>query len=426
MKCELTKLQGLKRKLEIQLPADQVQKILDQNYKKWQKKVDLQGFRKGKVPLQYIQSRYQPEVKKDTTIDLINTFYRQAIIEKRINPVGEPKIDFKSPPESGKGFNFSALLEVHPAVTVDKDFKVQLKEEKAEVSEEAVEKSIHNLRMAGAKLEPVTENRAVQMSDIVELKWKALKSDKEIVNILISILTEKPVLEIKEDPENSPIKGLLKGIIGMNAGDTRNIQCVFSEDLSNRKLSGANIELEVQLIAIKKSILPEMDESFFKKMGCKNEEELKKQIKNYLKSEKERAIYERKREQALEQLVNKYSIETLPETVLEEQKQLLQNNMVNHLKSQGVKEKDIIEYRKKNEQELEKQAQFTIRSSYLIYALAGVLQLSVTNQDAQQYLKQTGSKQSVEEVKHFLIREKVLAHLVHTAETSEQDTKLSK
>ena len=158
-------------------------------------------------------------------------------------------------------------------------------------------------------------------------------------------------------------------------------------------------------------------------MGCKNEEELKTQIRNYLKKEKERMIYERKREQALEQLVDKYSVEVLPETVLEEQKQLLKNNMVNHLRSQGMKEQDIVEYNKKNEQELEKQAQFTIRSSYLIYALAGVLQLSVTDQEAQQYLNQTKSQQSLEEVKHFLIREKVLAHLVHTAEISKQNKK---
>ena len=423
MKCELTKLEGLKRKLQIQLSADQVQEILDQNYRKWQKKVNLQGFRKGKVPLQYIQSHYQPEVKKDTTIDLINTFYKQAVLEKQITPVGDPKIDFKKPPESGQDFNFSALLEIHPAITVDKNFKVQLKKEKVEISEEAVEKSIYNLRMAGSQLEPVTENRVVQMDDIVELEWKAPKSDKETVNILNKILTEKPVLEITEESKDTPLKGLLNGIVGMSVGDTKDISCVFSKDFSDQRLSGAGVELSVQLMGIKKRILPLMDENFFQKMGCKTEEELKKQIRNYLTTEKERVIYENKREQILEQLVKKYPIELLPETVLKEQKQLLQNNMFNHLKSQGMKEKDIIEYNKKNAQELEKQAQFTIRSSYLIYALADVLQLSVTDQDAQHYLRQTKSKQSVEEVKHLLIREKVIAHLIHSAERSEQNKK---
>ena len=423
MKCELTKLQGLKRKLEIHLTADQVQKIMDQNYKKWQKKVNLQGFRAGKVPLQYIQSRYQPEVKKDTVIDLINTFYSQAIVEKQIRPVGDPKIDFKKPPESGQDFNFSALLEIHPAVTVDKAFKAQLKEEKAEVSEEAVEKSIHNLRTAGAKLESVTEKRAVQTDDIVELEWKAPQSDEKTVDLLKKILTEKPVLEIKEEPKDTPIEGLLKGVVGMVVGDTKTICCIFSKNLLNQKLSGVNVELAVKLIGIKKKVLPAMDKEFFQKMGCKNEEEFKQQIRNYLKTEKERVIYESQREQVLEQLVQRHPIDVLPETVLEEQKQLLQRNMVSHLKAQGMKEKDITEYNKKNQQELEKQAQFTIRSSYLIYALAGVLQLSVTDQEAQAYMKRTGSKQSAEEIKHLLIREKVLAHLIHSADKSVKDKK---
>ena len=321
MKCELIKLKGLQRKLEIKLPAEQVQKILDQNYRKWQKKVSLSGFRKGKTPLQYIQSHYQREVKKDTAIDLINESYQKAVLERQISPAGAPEINFTQPPAEGKSFDFSALLEIHPVIQINKDFKVHLKKNPVEISEQEAQTAIDNLRKTNMK-------------------------------------AEKP-------EKQTPL---------------------------------------------------EMDSAFLKKLGCKNEGELKQKIKDYLKSQKEQAAYEDMREQALKQLVEKHPIELVPEKALKEQKQILQSNMTYYLKARGLKEKEIAEQNKKNEKELEKQADFIVRSSYLIYSLAKALKLSVSQQEIQSYLKQTHSKQPTSEIQNLLIREKTLARLIDTAE----------
>ena len=409
IKINTNNLGGLKRKLNIQLSAEQVKKAFDENYKKKQKTVELPGFRKGKVPLHQIRSMYQAEVKKDTVISLINEFYLKALQQEQLKPAGEPEINFKSAIVEDQAFDFSAELEIQPKIDIDRNFKVQLSKPSIEVTEKEVDQAVENIRVASAKFEPIKETRGVHWDDVVQL---------EITELSGSIgIEKKPMLEMKKENERE-IKGLIAGVLGMESGDRKKIQVNLSDKYPIKEHAGKSVELEVTLLDIKKKILPKLDEEFIKQFKCNDIQQLKSLVRQSIEKEKQGQSYDLMREEALKQLVEENPIELLPEGVVEEQKKIIISSVEERLKKSGMKEKEIEQYKKKYQEEFQKQARFMVQSSYLIYALANELNISVSRQEVRIYLQDNKSEQAnekYERIENFLIREKTIEHLVNTA-----------
>src|SRR5262249_45818593 len=94
MKSVVDKLDGLSRKLNVEIPVEKVQQAFDRVYKAIQKKANIKGFRQGKAPLATIKSIYGDQVKSDVVNDLVNDAYSAALAEHKMDPVGYPKISF--------------------------------------------------------------------------------------------------------------------------------------------------------------------------------------------------------------------------------------------------------------------------------------------------------------------------------------------
>ena len=408
-KVNTSNLGGLKRKLDIQLSAEQVQKAFDENYKKKQKTVELPGFRKGKVPLHQIRSIYQKEIKRDTVVSLINESYRKALQQEQLKPAGDPKINFESAIVENQAFGFSAELEIQPEVDIDKDFKVQLSKPSVEVEEKEVEQALENIRAASAKFEPIREKREACWDDVVQL---------EITELSGSIgIEKKPMLEMKKESKLE-VKGLMEGVLGMKIGEKRKTLVHLSDKYPIKEHAGKSAELELTLLGIKKKILPDLDEEFVKQFKCKDVQQLKLIIRQSIEKEKQGQSYSLMKEEALKQLVEKNPIDLLPEGVVDEQKKAIVSSVEERLKKSGMQNKEIEQYKRKYKEEFQKQACFMVQSSYLIYALANELNMSVSPQEVKIYLENSKGDQEDEEyekMENFLIREKTIEHLISTA-----------
>ena len=408
MKCELSTLSGLKKKLDIQLSVEQVTKAMEDSSKNKQKTTSLSGFRKGKVPLNHIRSLYQEEIKKDTIINLVNEFYTKALQQEKIHPVGEPQINLKSDIAEGKNFQFSATLEVHPEIKIDKDFKVKLKKSSGVVEDKEVDQALENLRASTATFTPVLEDRGVEWGDIVELNIEQPKGTEFLP------IRKNPMLEMSKEKEGlSPeLKGLKEGVLGMKPGTKKSITV---------ELSGKAVEWEITLEALKKKNLPALTMEFFQKFQCKDMEELKKTVRKSLEKEKSNKNYEVLRKSVLDQLVEKHPMDLLPEGMVENQKKAIMFSVVNNLKQAGMQEKQVEDYKKKYADDFDKEARLTVHSSYLIYSLAGKLNISATSKEVQALWQQRGSskgpasRDEYQQMENFLIQEKTLEHLINTA-----------
>ena len=224
-------------------------------------------------------------------------------------------------------------------------------------------------------------------------------------------------MEIKKESKLEEIEDFIEEMIGMVAKEKKTISAKLSKNYPVKEHAGKLVDLEIELLAIKKRFVPEISDEFIKKFKCKDIEQLKTLIRYSLENEKKNKAYDTMREEVLKQLVEKNPVDFLPEGVIEKQKEAIVSSIVNRLKNVSMSEKDIEQYKTEHKLEFQEKAKFMIHSSYLIYALARQLNISVSPQEVNSYLQNNKSQENIEydKLEDFLIREKTLSHLIDTA-----------
>ena len=165
------KIDGNKVKLDIEVAAPEVDRAMDRAYRIIVKKVNLPGFRKGRVPRKILESRFGPEVLHEEALEiLVPPAYRQAIEETELEPIDQPQFDVHSL-EAGKPLLFSATVEVLPPVELGTYKGLEIEQQEIEVTDAQVDQYLQGLREQQARLVPREEGPA-EMGDLVQIDFK--------------------------------------------------------------------------------------------------------------------------------------------------------------------------------------------------------------------------------------------------------------
>ena len=170
MKVNVNEVSSCAREIEVEIPTEEVQKRVDEIYSKITREAKLPGFRKGKVPLNVVKKEYKTNVRDEMVQHQLPEFLREALIEKKIDPVAQPRITHYQF-EEGSSMKIMASVEVKP-VFILKEYKgLKVKKEKTSVDAEEVDKTIETIRQQQADFIPV-EARSAQNDDLVVIDFE--------------------------------------------------------------------------------------------------------------------------------------------------------------------------------------------------------------------------------------------------------------
>jgi trigger factor len=395
MKSTVDKLEGLSRKINVQIPAEKVQQAFDKVYKAIQKKANIKGFRQGKAPIATIKSVYADQVKNDVMNDLINDAYQSALDEHRLEPVGYPKISFE-PIMENKDFTFTAEFEVRPDVELKKYEGLPVMKEKLEITDDRINSVLENIRGGQSELVTVFEDRGLAAGDVAEVDFDGFVNGQPLPNGS----AKGHQLEIGT---NQFIEGFEDGLIGMKIGENRTLNLNFPDPYHEATLSGAPVTFQTKLTSIKKKTLPELNDELAKKVGdFKSLDELKDRIRKDIEESEQRRITEDMKNRLVRALVDANPVQA-PRSLVEQQKHSLEEDFKGRLKQQGLGEKDFEEYKKKWDGEFEQSAEFMVKSTFLLDTLADKLGLRATSAEVEakinEYAQQTGIE--IDRLKEF-------------------------
>lgn len=426
MKSTVEKLDGLTRKITVEIPAEKVQKAFDKVYKALQKKANIKGFRQGKAPINAIKSTYGDQVKGDVINDLINDGYQAALEEHKMEPVGYPQVSFE-PIEESKNFSFSAEFEIRPDIEVKKFEGLNVMKEKLEIPEDRITTILDNIRGNQAEVVTVFEDRALSDGDVAVINFEGKINGEPLPN---GSATDHQL----EIGAKTFIEGFEEGLLGMKIGDERTLNLKFPDGYHEATLSGAPVSFEVKLTGIKKKVLPEIDDELAKKVGdFKSLNDLKERIRKDIEESEGKRILDDMRNRIMKALVEANPVEA-PKALVAQQKQALEEDFKGRLKQQGMSDGDFEEYKKKWGQDFEDSASFMVKSTFLLDALAEKLNLRAKEDEIElkidEYAKQTGIE--IARLKEFygkperrsrlsfqVTEEKVVAYLIDKAKVSE-------
>lgn len=388
MKVELEDLQGRYKKISIEIPAESVEKHVQQHFVEIQKQVELKGFRKGKAPLKMVQELYGETEKGRIIRRLVEEHLFDAIQEKSLEPVGMPKVDveallYNSP------FKFSATFEVMPPVVL-KDYKgFSPKTENVNVESSDVEATLENAQRQSATFENIEE--AVSPGLFVRMDYEASEAGQPVPEA-----TQKNgFVEIGKDELFADFE---KEIVGLKAGDVKEFTVKFPQpekEEDRLPVSGRTIDFRVSVLAVQKQVLPELNDEFAKKIGFESLEQLKNRVSDDLKRTKENTIRRENQEKLVDYLIATNPVEA-PETLLNSQMEQLATDAGLQLSRMGLQQQAIEERLKEWGDEMAKRAERQVKASLLLGAIAKQENIQANDEDLRNEIvniaQQTNSK----------------------------------
>ena len=421
MKIDLEKVSSLERKLNIEVPLERVNEALGKIFRNIQDQVTIKGFRKGKAPIEKIKAMYGDQARQDVVRDLIETHYVQALNEHKLEPLGQPHIEYDSLNEK-EPFKFSAKFEIRPEVNIAQYENLPVEKEKFEMDTKRVDSTLENLRQSRTKESPLLIIRPAQKGDLATIDFEGFVDGAPLKN---SAAAEQTV----ELGNSGFIPGFDEGIFGMNVGDMRRVDLKFPEDYRDG-LAGKPVTFNITLKRLGQKNVPDLTDDFAKEVGpFKNLGELKEQIEKDITRSEETRIQKDLKSRVVKALVERNPVE-VPPALLRDQKKALIDDMHKRMEQQGLSHEQFEEYAKKWDKDFEDSAKFIIRSSFLISELADKLNLR-SNQDdidkrIEEYAASTGIEldrirkfyeqpERLSSIRFQITEEKVVGHLISKA-----------
>jgi trigger factor len=388
--------------LNVEVDAEKVTEALDKAFKKVAQKVNVPGFRKGKVPRGIFESRFGAESLYQDAIDiLLPDAYSEAVKEIGILPVDRPEIDVE---QFGKGqsFVFKAKVTVKPEVTLGEYKGVEVPAVVAEVSEEEINAELERLQQRHAELTVVDDGEA-QNGDTTVIDFDGYVDGEPFEGGK----SERYSLELGS---GSFIPGFEEQIIGMPIGDDKDIEVTFPETYHAEHLAGKAAVFKVKLHEIKRKNLPALDDEFAKDVSeFDTLEEYKQDLANTLKTRKEKEN-EQARETAVVDKVAQAAEVEIPSAMIATETDYMLRDFENRLKSQGMNLDLYFQFSGQNEASLREQmkadAEKRVRSNLVLEAIAKAEGLAVSDEELNEELEKLSKayNRPVEELREIFTR----------------------
>ena len=383
MSVQVEKLEKNMAKLTIEVSAAEFEKALEDAFLKNKNKISVPGFRKGKVPRQMVEKMYGPEIfYEDAANALIPDAYSKALDECEEDIVSSPEIDVTQI-EKGKSFIFTATVALKPEVKLGKYKGVKVEAAEVTVTEEEVDAKIEKERENNARTIEVTD-RPVKDGDMTVLDFEGFVDG---------------VAFDGGKGENYPltigsgafIPGFEEQLVGAEIGKEVEVNVTFPEDYQAEELKGKAAVFKCTIKEIKEKELPALDDEFASEVSeFDTLEEYKKDVKETLTIEKEKAAREAKEAAVIDAIIADSDMD-IPEAMVTTQQKQMIDEFAQRMQMQGLSMEQYFQFTgatlDKMMEQVKPQAETRIKSRLVLEAVAAKEGIEATEEDYEEEIK---------------------------------------
>ncbi|OCL89639.1 trigger factor [Aliarcobacter thereius] len=368
------------------LKKEQIEKNLDKVAKEAAKTMNIQGFRKGKVPVNVVKQRYADKLQEDAQGEAIREVLNGGLKEldvKSSDLVGEPSITKFDKKDNGD-IEIEISVATTPKIELG-DYKKLVPAVKAiEVAAKKIDERIEEIASQSAPLTKISRKRAVKSGDYAVIDFEGF-----VDNIAFEGgKAEKYPLQVGS---NSFIPGFEEQVIGMKYDEEKDVVVSFPAEYQAKDLAGKEAVFKVKLHEIQERVAGELTDEFAKQM-LPNEKDatidmLRDKIKEQL-SATEKATYYREdlKPKFIEKLIKEIKF-ALPKTIVEQEINYALNNKIRAMSEAEINElKEDASKVEKIREELKEEASNSVKATFIIDALAKAEKIEVSDQEVSQVL----------------------------------------
>ena len=375
MKYEIKEVRATKKKVEIEVSAEDFNNYYSQTLKKISADAEIPGFRKGKVPENMVESRVTKEgVLSEAAETAIRESWARFLAESKEEAISQPQVEIIKIAKDNP-LIFTAEFEILPLIKLPKLDSAKVEKSSVEVTDQEVEDTIKWIQQSRAKYSEKISG--AEDGDLVEFTFSCL--------------------DIENDPEKKDrivlgkghyIEGLEDTLRGMKREEVREFETQHPQEKKDKK-----IKISVKVDSVKKVEIPEVNDEWVKGLGAFNTvEELKKDIKEGIKKDKEVAEIQRVREESIKKLIEKTEIE-VPKTLIKREQDFMLNNIKERCLSElKINFEEYLKQVKKTEEEITKEleeiAKEKVKGFLVLHQIVKDEKIEVTEEEISQKIEE--------------------------------------
>ncbi|MDE2742194.1 MAG: trigger factor [Gemmatimonadota bacterium] len=404
MKTQVTEKGQWARELAVEVEAARIDDAVNKALRRYQKRLEIPGFRRGKVPLRIVEARFGSSIRGEVLGDLLPSLLEEATREAGLRPAAPPKIS-QLDHEPGGSLTFTADFDIWPEIEAEHYENLAATRMVHEVADEEIGEHLEELRRRHATEQAVERplaNGDVLVADLQRLDDSGLP--------VIGDKYEKRHILIGDENALSP--EFEEALVGMSAGEERKVRFAYREDLPNEQLAGQTTHFAVAAHEVRERTLPELDDEFAKDLGEQFQtlDDLRQHLSEQIQQRWEYMAQQRLRSELINQLILKNDFE-LPDSMVD-----------NYLDSLEREQAD-----QDNSHSDEERAQATrqLKSYLLLDSVRQQAGVEVTDEEFAQFAAaragtQPADLQNAEGLRRELEDQKVIELLIAKAEIKEE------
>jgi len=344
MKVTIENKKGLNKDLKVFIDKKTIGAYMEDKYEEVKKTVSIKGFRPGKVPIAVLKRQFGKAIFGEVLDKVLKETSTKAIEENKIKPAGQPKIDLKTYGED-KDLEYIISVTELPKVEIKSietikydDYYVKIETSETDKRIKEIAKNQNNYREVEKEIKSVEGN-------LVVFDYKAKINEKDFTGgegKNTQLILGKDLF----------IKGFDKQLIGVKKDEEKLVDVVLPENYPQKEFAKKKAQFNCKIIAVKKSEVTKIDDTFAKNLGAKDLSDLKILISKQINDEYKNSLDALGKKQILKEL-EKFKVDQIPENLIEEEVKVL---------SQGMKEEEI----KKKKKEFEETAKKRIKIGLIL------------------------------------------------------------
>lgn len=369
--------------MTVTVDGEDWKKAVDKAFRKLGSKAEIKGFRKGQVPAKMLE-KIIPERERwiEAVNDNANEWLRAGLDDKKLEPISRPMLDVKDMDADHVAVTYD--FAVRPEVEIGEYKGLDYTVADSEVSDDELNAELDRMRKQYADME-VKDGEAAD-GDTVNINYEGFRDGvafeggkAENYNLTLG--------------SHSFIPGFEEGLVGVKAGEDKELNLTFPEDYYHEDLRGASVVFKVHVNEVKHEVLPELDDDFAKDVnapGVENVEDLKKLVKDRLASSKKSKAEDEAEEKLIDQLIAAEKVD-LPEVMIDNEVEDMVSNRENYFKQQGLTLDMYLKYTGSDldafKKSLRPDAERTVRMRLALEKIAELEKLEPTDEDYEKEYK---------------------------------------
>lgn len=376
MKTIVENINSVQQKINITLPAEEVNKAFNKSFLNIQKKANIQGFRPGKAPLSLIKRQYQHQVGYEISESLIKNNLFNAIKEQNLKPISSPNIEHVDTPQENKQFAFTAIIDIYPEIQVEEKYKnLDISYSTTEFENDLLEKELKNIARRQAKSATIDDPNAVASENMLaNVSYAAFDQEEKIEALCV----DKRSLALGHDEVIPEIEAQ---IFGIKVNETKSVDVHIPKSYPDTKLSDKTFNFKITVHELKTLEIPSLDDELAKDLNFDNFDALKKVVKDNIVAQIEQKNKEAKDSATFDALHKNITFDVPPVMV----DQVIDNIIATFCRTEAERKEALAN--KEIRTTIKPEAQRRAKNTLMLYEIAKSEKIEISDENIKTFLK---------------------------------------